>query len=125
MRKNVNPQVANKEHSTKTYGGDAPSMDAVIKSANARGAKRHEVKGDDLADMNQLPDTAKMVGNEMVGVKNNGYLTKKELPTGVDAFYNSLPPGSDIEDHEITDIREMKMKSITPLGYPGDGWGGE
>jgi hypothetical protein len=125
MRKNVNPQVGTKEHSTKTYGGEAPTKDDVIKSANARGGKRHEVKGDDLADMNQLSDTGKMAGNEMVGVKNNGYLTKKDLPYGVEVFYNTLPPGSDIEDQEIADIREMKMKTITPLGYPGDGFGGE
>jgi hypothetical protein len=64
-----------------------------------------------------------MVRNEMVGVKQNGYLVKKNLEFGVNAFYNTLPPGMDIEDQELNDIREMKMVAYEGgLGFPGDGW---
>jgi len=64
-----------------------------------------------------------MVGNEKVGIKDNGYLVKKGLEFGVTAFYNSLPPGMDIEDQELCDIRAMQFKTFTGgIGYPGDGW---
>jgi hypothetical protein len=118
------PQAVTRQMGTEVYGGAAPSKEAVIKSANARGGARHEVKSADVADVGNLRDTAHMAGNEMVGVKNDGYLVKKGLNYGVNAMYNSLPPGMDIEDQENCDIRKMELKTVTGLGFPGDGWNG-
>lgn len=118
------PQAVSKQTGTPSFGGKNPSKEAVIKSANARGGDRHEVKSADVADVGNLADTAHMAGNEMVGVKNDGYLVKKNTPFGVNAMFNSLPPGMDIEDQEVCDIRKMEMKTVTGLGFPGDGWKG-
>lgn len=118
------PQAVNKQMGTPVFGGKNPSKEAVIKSANARGGDRHEVKNANVADVGNLPDSSHMAGNEMVGVKNDGYLVKKGLNFGVNAMYNSLPPGMDIEDQENCDIRKMEMKTVTGLGFPGDGWKG-
>jgi hypothetical protein len=117
------PQVTADQLATKMYGDMAPNMEDVIKSANARGQSRHEMKNTEVADVDVLPDSAFMARNEMVGVKDNGYLAKKGLVYGVNALYNSLPPGMDIEDQEISDIREMKMVAYEGgLSFPGDGW---
>jgi len=117
------PQVARDGLSTPTMGGRNPSKEAVMKSANARGGKRHEMKGDRYADVNVLPDSAHMEGNEMVGIKDDGYLTKKGLiEGGANVMLQSLPPGMDIEDQENADIRKMPFKTVTAMGYPGDGW---
>jgi hypothetical protein len=107
--------------STSKYGGATPSSKDVVKSANARGGKRHELNGNQYADEAVLPNS----GGESLdkaGIKNTGYLVKKGTPFGVNAFLNSLPPGMDIEDQELTDQRKMEMKTVTALGYPGDGW---
>lgn len=117
------PQITADQISTEMYGGDAPTHTDIIKSANARAQKRHEMKGQHVADVGVLPDSAEMVHNEMVGVRNSGYLAKKGLEFGVNAFYNSLPPGMDIEDQENSDIRRMEMLAYEGgIGYPGDGW---
>lgn len=117
------PQVARDGISTKVSGGKAPSKEAIVKSANARGGKRHEMKGDRYADVNVLPDSAHLAGNELVGIKDSGYLTKKGLNEGgANVMLHSLPPGMDIEDQENADIRKMPMKTVTAMGYPGDGW---
>jgi hypothetical protein len=117
------PQVTNGTLATEVYGGEAPTHVDIIKSANARAQKRHEMKAQHLADVEVLPDSAEMAGNEMIGVRNSGYLAKKELEFGVNALYNTLPPGMDIEDQEIADIRKMEMVVYEGgLGFPGDGW---
>lgn len=117
------PQVTPDQLATEQFGGDAPSKDDVIRSANARAQKRHEMKSQQVADAEVLPDSSELVGDERVGARNWGYLAKKGLVFGVNALYNSLPPGMDIEDQEVCDIREMKMVVYdTGLGYPGDGW---
>ena len=117
------PQVIADQMSTEMYGGDAPSHMDIIKSANARAQKRHEVKGQQVADVGVLPDSAEMIHNEMVGIRNSGYLVKKGLEYGVNAFYNTLPPGMDIEDQENSDIRKMELYAYEGgVGYPGDGW---
>lgn len=116
------PQVEPKQTGTKIKGGMAPSKEDIMDSANARGTKRHDMKGQALADVGVLPDSAAMMGNEMVGIKNHGYLVKKNLEFGPQVHYNSLPPGMDIEDQENCDIRKMEMKTVTAMGYPGDGW---
>ena len=117
------PQVTRAGLSTKVSGGKSPSSAAIVKSANARGGKRHEMKADRYADVNVLPDSAHIRGNEMVGIKDSGYLTKKGLEEGgANVMLHSLPPGMDIEDQENADIRKMPFKTITAMGYPGDGW---
>jgi hypothetical protein len=115
------PQVSSDEMSTPKLGGNKPSKEDVVKSANARGGKRHEVRGSKYADMNVLPNS----GGESLdkaGIHNEGYLVKKGTPHGVNAFFNSLPPGMDIEDQELTDQRKMELKTVVSLSYPGDGW---
>jgi hypothetical protein len=107
--------------STAPIGGDAPDEQDVIESANKRGSKRHEMKGDMVPDVNVLPTVEGPVLDK-AGIKDEGYITKKGLTDGVNVFYNSLPPGMDIEDQETADIRKMSMKTVTALGYPGDGW---
>ena len=117
------PQVTPNNSATTFYGGDAPTAADIQKSANARGGKRHEMKRQALADEEVLPDSAEMVGNERVGIQDNGYLVKKQLEYGPSAMYNSLPPGMDIEDQENADIRKEDMVIYSGgLGYPGDGW---
>lgn len=117
------PQITKGTLATPMYGGEAPSMEDVIRSANARGGMRHEMKRSQVADVDVLPDSAEMLGNEMVGVRNNGYLVKKDLEFGVNAFYNTLGPGMDIEDQENADIRSMDMVVYEGgLSFPGDGW---
>jgi hypothetical protein len=117
------PQAARDGIATKVSGGNAPSKEDIVKSANARGGKRHEMKAESYADEKVLPGSAHMAGNEMVGIKDSGYLTKKGLVEGgANVMLHSLPPGMDIEDQENADIRKMPFKTITGLGYPGDGW---
>lgn len=106
---------------TAMMGDKRPSKEAVVKAANARSKVRHETGGDKYADINVLPKS----GGETLdksGVNDNGYLVKKGTPYGVDAFFNSLPPGSDITDQEVADIRVEEMKTWTGgLSFPGDG----
>lgn len=117
------PQVARDGISTKVSGGKSPSKEAIVKSANARGGKLHNMKGERYPDVDVLPDSAHLAGNEMVGIKDSGYLTKKGLVEGgANVMLHSLPPGTDIEDQENADIRKMPMKTVTAMGYPGDGW---
>ena len=117
------PQTTPNQLATPMFGGAAPSKDDVVRSANARGGARHEMKRSQVADIDVLPDSAEMAHNEMVGVRNNGYLVKKGLEYGVNAFYNTLPPGMDIEDQENSDIRQMDMVVYEGgMSFPGDGW---
>lgn len=117
------PQITPDQLSTGLYGGEAPTHIDIIKSANARAQKRHEMKKSDLADVEVFPDSAEMAGNELVGVRNSGYLAKKGLEFGVNALYNTLPPGMDIEDQELCDIRKMEMVCYEGgVSFPGDGW---
>jgi hypothetical protein len=117
------PQVEPKQLRTPVKGGKMPSQHDVIESANARGQMRHDMKGQQLADVGVLPDSDRIVNDERVGIHNHDYLVKKNLEFGVTANFNSLPPGMDIEDQENCDIRRMEMKAYEGgLGYPGDGW---
>jgi hypothetical protein len=119
-------QFAKEGLATGELGGVAPTAKDVIKSANARSEKRHAVRSpsDDEAD-SIFPKS----GGETLdksGVNNNNYITKKGLPYGVTAFYNSLPPGMDIEDQELMDSREQPMRTYSGgLGYPTDGGFGQ
>jgi len=57
------------------------------------------------------------------GVKDTGYIDKKGTPSGEKAMFNYLPPGTDIDNQECADIRDLPMKDYTGgLGYKGDGW---
>lgn len=123
MKQYETPQVTPDQMATESFGGEAPSHVDVIKSANARAQKRHEMKRQGLADLEVLPDSAEMVGDERVGICDRGYLVKKGLEFGVNALYNSLPPGMDIEDQEVCDIRKEDMVVYSGgLSFPGDGW---
>jgi hypothetical protein len=115
------PQSAKDGLATGNFGGKAPDAKAIIKSANARGAKRHDMKGGDpYADMNVLPRSGG-ASLDKDGIDDAGYLTKKGLEYGPQAFYNTLPPGMDIEDQENIDSRRMEMKTYKGgLSYPDD-----
>lgn len=111
--------------STGEMGGKAPGAKEVIKSANARSTKRHEMKGDNLADVNVLPRSGGATLDKD-GVNDSGYLTKKATPFGVSAFFNSLPPGTDIDDQELIDSRAMPMRTYEGgVSYPTDGGFGQ
>jgi hypothetical protein len=117
------PQITPQQTATKVKGGAMPSNMDIVDSANARGTKRHDMKGQQLADVGVLPDSDRIVGDERVGIHNHDYLVKKNLEFGPEIHYNSLPPGMDIEDQENCDIRKMEMKAYKGgLGYSGDGW---
>ena len=116
------PQTAADGLATGNFGGKAPGAKEIIKSANARGMKRHDMKGgDSYADMNVLPKSGG-ASLDKDGIDDSGYLTKKGLAYGPNAFYNTLPPGMDIEDQENIDSRKMEMRTYKGgLSYPDDG----
>lgn len=108
-------------HVTPVKGGTMPSKDDVIKSANARSEVRHETGGDRYADVNVLPKSGG-ASLDKDGINDNGYLVKKGTPYGVNVFFNTLPPGSDITDQEVADIRVEELKTWQGgLSFPGDG----
>lgn len=75
-----------------------------------------------MAEENVLPSSGGKVLDK-AGVKDSGYLTKKGTPSGMDAKFNRLPPGMNIEDQEVSDIRSEEMKTWSGgLSFPGDGW---
>jgi len=70
-----------------------------------------------------LPSSAKVVANEKVGIEDSGYLNKKGTPSGIGAMFNKLPPGMNIENQEVCDIRAEPIHEYKGGGsYPGDGW---
>jgi hypothetical protein len=79
------------------------------------------VKDSSMPDVGTLPRS----GGQMVekdGINDTGYLTKKGTPSGERAMFNKLPPGTNIEDQAVADIREEPLKLYSHgLSYPGDG----
>lgn len=70
---------------------------------------------------------------ERAGIKDMGYHDKKGTPesfsaspSGISGYiFNQLPPGDSLEDQKLSDVRrtiDMKVKKVTDMGYPGDGW---
>lgn len=116
------PQVTADNSATPFMGGTAPTAKDIVKSANARGGQRHEMKSQNVADEAVLPNSG---GSSLDkdGIHDTGYIVKKNLEFGNSAFYNSLPPGMDIEDQENSDIRKMgEVKTYKGgMSYPGDG----
>jgi hypothetical protein len=106
---------------TEMKGGMTPSHVDVIESANARGSMRHSTRGSKMIpDEGVLPKSG---GGSLDkdGVDNEGYINKKDTPAGVNAFFNSLPPGMEIDDQELADIRKMPMLAYRGgHSYPGD-----
>lgn len=79
------------------------------------------MKGKKLPDVGNLPNSKHMAGGEEVGIQTSGYLDKKGT-TGEQTNMLSMPPGMNIENQKLTDQNAMPMKTVTALGYPGDGW---
>ena len=52
----------------------------------------------------------------------DAYIVKKGTPYGEAAKFNLMPPGMDINDQPVSDIRDMPMKKVTSESYDGDGW---
>ena len=61
---------------------------------------------------------------ELSGFQGNteSYIVKKGTPYGEAAKLNFMPPGMDINDQAIRDIRDMPMRTLVAESYPGDGW---
>ena len=61
---------------------------------------------------------------EMSGFQGgtDSYIVKKGTPYGEGAKFNKMPPGMDIDNQDCVDIRQMPLKKITNVSYPGDGW---
>lgn len=75
-------------------------------------------------DEGTLPTTGGPV-LDRAGIKDTGYIDKKGTPSGMEAKFNALPPGTNIGDQAVSDVSRtlsMPMKTVTDLGYPGDGW---
>lgn len=99
-----------------------PSYDGEVKGLAKSGddyAKPYEAMPD--ADIGGFSGV-KSEALDKPGFQASGYITKKGTPYGEAAKFNYLPPGMDIENQEMTDQRELPMKKITNMGYPGDGW---
>jgi hypothetical protein len=75
-----------------------------------------------MPDENVLPSSGGEVLDK-AGIKDSGYLTKKGTPSGMEAKFNHLPPGMNIEDQQICDIRAQEVLTYKGgISYPGDGW---
>lgn len=75
-----------------------------------------------MPDVNVLPSSGGK-SLDKSGIKDSGYLDKKGTPSGLDARFNMLPPGMDIEDQKVADIRSQTMITYSGgISYPGDGW---
>ena len=60
--------------------------------------------------------------NEKTGFDTGqSHIDKKGTPSGDGARFNKMPPGEDISDQEVADIRDLPMKTVVPVSYPGDG----
>ena len=60
---------------------------------------------------------------DRAGIKDKGYINTKGIPSGLDARFNYLPPGMNIEDQKNADIKEQKLYTWEGgLSYPKDGW---
>lgn len=120
------PQTARDGLATGVFGGKSPDAKAVIKSANARSTMRHAVKSPSDNEADSLFPRSGGEAVERTGIDNTGYITKKGLEYGADAFYNSLPPGMDIDDQENLDVRRMPMRTYEGgVSYPDDGGFGQ
>jgi hypothetical protein len=95
-------------------GRKQPMLDAGVKGMEQKSANP-------MPDVGTLPTTGGPTLDK-AGIKDQGYLDKKGTAYGEGAMFNMLPPGTDIEDQKTADIRPMQMKTVTDLGYPGDGW---
>ena len=59
---------------------------------------------------------------ELSGFITEGYIDKKGTQYGDGAKFNYMPPGMDIANQECSDQRDMALKHVTEMSYPGDGW---
>jgi len=78
-------------------------------------------KESSMPDVGTLPSSGG-ASLDKDGIKDSGYLTKKGTPSGEGAKFNMLPPGTNIDDQKVADIREQPMKNWSGgQSYPGDG----
>ena len=66
---------------------------------------------------------------DKAGLQTTGYIDKKGTPVTMGAqigyIFNRLPPGMNIMNQDVCDIRDEPMKElVSTAGYPGDGWTG-
>lgn len=74
------------------------------------------------AGAESLGGTVNDIGEKSGFTSDTGsYIVKKGTPYGEAAKLNMMPPGMNIEDQLVADIREMPMRKLVGLDYPGDG----
>ena len=79
------------------------------------------MKESSMPDVGTLPSSGG-ASLDKDGIRDSGYLDKKGTPSGMEAKFNKLPPGTNIEDQAVADIREEPLKLYSHgLSYPGDG----
>ena len=90
--------------------------------AKMKGMMGQQEQQEGMPDVGVLPKSGGEVLDK-AGIMDTGYMEKKGTPSGLDAMFNFLPPGSNIEDQKIADIREEPIKQYAGgMSYPGDGW---
>jgi hypothetical protein len=103
--------------------GDAKPVYKGEVEANTKGnkfAKPFEEVDGGIANMSGLHnDIGEKSGFE---ANTDAYIVKKGTPYGEAAKLNIMPPGMDINDQPVRDIRDMQLKKVISESYPGDGW---
>lgn len=96
---------------------------------NYTGQMTEEVSAPFSAPMNMGPPApVKGVGGastnlgDVSGFVTSGYIDKKSTPFGENAKFNYPPPGMEITNQKMADIRDMPFKKVTDESYPGDGY---
>lgn len=101
-------------------GGKSPTYSGEMRG-KAAPEKFAKPMGDVESGLHEMGGTHNDIG-EKSGFQTDGYLVKKGTPYGEAAKFNMMPPGMDINNQEVCDIRDMPFKEITDMSYPGDGW---
>ena len=90
--------------------------------AKLKGMMGQKEQESGMPDVGTLPSSGGEVLDK-AGIKDSGYLDKKGTPSGLTAMFNMLPPGTNIEDQKVADIRpESMIEYKGGISYPGDGW---
>lgn len=90
--------------------------------AKLKGMMGQKEQESGMPDVGVLPSSGGEVLDK-AGIQDSGYLDKKGTPSGLAAEFNMLPPGSNIEDQVVRDIRAEPMVEYKGgISYPGDGW---
>lgn len=98
-------------------GGKA-KYEGALEGTSQKFDNPRETHTSDIGDMASLHNDI----GEKSGFQTTGYLVKKGTAYGEAAKFNFLPPGMDISNQETVDIRNMPLRKVVDISYPGDGW---